>query len=439
MRWMRGPGPVPWWPTQATEPDRAAGAPPVHVVDENVGPGAPRLAISLFPVEGAEGDESVSAPPLAVPPSIEDPPPLSGRITATGALMIAVAAHALLLASLLVHRHATTATSDPEAIPVEVVIDAPAESGPPAAQSAPEAAPAADMPDATSGSPEEAAAPADADHARPSATEDAAPKPAPEASGNSAPATTERPDDAHPDESRAEPEPQPGTALPTGEPPPQERPALAASAPRPPTERPRSGPRLEPGRSQARRTSSRAASLRPAPKVSRPDAGPAPIRRPEPAPHEARRMPENRSREPDQSSARPNRGAGAGSNAHVAARRGDAERSADTSARGQGPRAPASTGVDANAYRSSVYKRVQAARRYPESARSAGTEGSALLRFTIDAAGRVVSASIVASSGKPDLDAEALASVRRAAPFPAPPPGVDRTFPVRMTFRLGDW
>jgi colicin import membrane protein len=45
---------------------------------------------------------------------------------------------------------------------------------------------------------------------------------------------------------------------------------------------------------------------------------------------------------------------------------------------------------------------------------------------------------MVASSGKVDLDTEALASLRRAAPFPIPPPGVDRTFPVRLTFRLNE-
>jgi protein TonB len=44
--------------------------------------------------------------------------------------------------------------------------------------------------------------------------------------------------------------------------------------------------------------------------------------------------------------------------------------------------------------------------------------GKATLRFTLDRDGRVVDVSIEKSSGNSILDQEALAIVRRAAPFP---------------------
>lgn len=69
-----------------------------------------------------------------------------------------------------------------------------------------------------------------------------------------------------------------------------------------------------------------------------------------------------------------------------------------------------------------------------------GETGSASVRFTMDRGGRVLSASLVGSAGKPALDAEAVAVVRRSQPLPAPPsdvPGGPFTFtiPVRFTAR----
>jgi len=59
--------------------------------------------------------------------------------------------------------------------------------------------------------------------------------------------------------------------------------------------------------------------------------------------------------------------------------------------------------------------------RYPPSAASRGQSGGAQVAFSLDRQGRVVESRIMRSSGVAVLDAEALAVVQRAAPFPLPP------------------
>lgn len=61
-------------------------------------------------------------------------------------------------------------------------------------------------------------------------------------------------------------------------------------------------------------------------------------------------------------------------------------------------------------------------KRYPESAQSRGLKGVVELAFSIDRQGRIVDGRIARSSGVATLDEEALAILRRAEPFPAPPP-----------------
>jgi periplasmic protein TonB len=75
-------------------------------------------------------------------------------------------------------------------------------------------------------------------------------------------------------------------------------------------------------------------------------------------------------------------------------------------------------------------------KRYPPQAR--GKIGEARLAFSIDRTGRVLASRIVHSSGSEALDQEALALVRRAAPFPPPPAGLadDRlSFMVPIRYR----
>lgn len=58
--------------------------------------------------------------------------------------------------------------------------------------------------------------------------------------------------------------------------------------------------------------------------------------------------------------------------------------------------------------------------------------GSAFVSFTVAANGRLGSSSISKSSRSARFDRDALKMVRRAAPFPKPPPGVNREFSVEI-------
>ncbi len=68
----------------------------------------------------------------------------------------------------------------------------------------------------------------------------------------------------------------------------------------------------------------------------------------------------------------------------------------------------------------SLVAHLERSKRYPREA--AGRSGVARLAFSIDREGRLLESRIVKSSGSAVLDAETLALVRRAEPFPAPPP-----------------
>ncbi|QIG78756.1 energy transducer TonB family protein [Stakelama tenebrarum] len=59
--------------------------------------------------------------------------------------------------------------------------------------------------------------------------------------------------------------------------------------------------------------------------------------------------------------------------------------------------------------------------------------GSAHVRFTVRDDGRVTNISVSRSSGSSRFDREAVRLVRRAAPFPAPPPGAGRDFNFKIT------
>jgi periplasmic protein TonB len=76
---------------------------------------------------------------------------------------------------------------------------------------------------------------------------------------------------------------------------------------------------------------------------------------------------------------------------------------------------------------------------YPKSARLHHETGTVQLAFAIDRAGRVVSSAVEHSSGYATLDQEAIATVRRAEPFPAPPaamPGDTFNFTLPVPFSM---
>jgi len=98
--------------------------------------------------------------------------------------------------------------------------------------------------------------------------------------------------------------------------------------------------------------------------------------------------------------------------------------------------APAASSAEAAGYQGEVLGRIAAQKRYPEAAREHGAQGVAIVRFSIAASGQLAGASLSRSAGDPLLDAEALATVRRASPFPPPPAGAPRNFSVPLSYRV---
>jgi TonB family protein len=78
-------------------------------------------------------------------------------------------------------------------------------------------------------------------------------------------------------------------------------------------------------------------------------------------------------------------------------------------------------------YRQMVAAHLQRFKQYPPAAKSAGQQGTARVSFTLSRSGGVLSVSLGGSSGHSQLDAETLAMVRRAQPFPAFPADVKQS------------
>lgn len=81
-------------------------------------------------------------------------------------------------------------------------------------------------------------------------------------------------------------------------------------------------------------------------------------------------------------------------------------------------------------YPGQVVRQLQRARRPRMSDR-----GSATVSFRIASNGGLSAISVARSSGSRELDSAAIQFVRRAAPFPAPPPGAQRFFSVPVTWQ----
>lgn len=93
-------------------------------------------------------------------------------------------------------------------------------------------------------------------------------------------------------------------------------------------------------------------------------------------------------------------------------------------------------------WRSQILALIERNKRYPEAARSRHEQGITQVRFMLDRKGQVSNAEVTQSSGSSALDAEAVALLQRAQPFPAPPaafPGqrVAVKLPIRFTVKSG--
>ena len=72
------------------------------------------------------------------------------------------------------------------------------------------------------------------------------------------------------------------------------------------------------------------------------------------------------------------------------------------------------------AWRKEIVVRLSASKRFP--AQAFGQAGTVVVGFVLDRNGKLVSSWLHESSGVPAFDEESLAVVKRAEPFPAPPP-----------------
>jgi protein TonB len=89
-------------------------------------------------------------------------------------------------------------------------------------------------------------------------------------------------------------------------------------------------------------------------------------------------------------------------------------------------------------YLALLQAKLQRSLEYPRSARQAGIQGAPVLWFALDGAGRLLEWRVVRSSGHEQLDREAEATLRRAAPFPPIPSSYGGRMEVQVpvAFRL---
>ena len=83
---------------------------------------------------------------------------------------------------------------------------------------------------------------------------------------------------------------------------------------------------------------------------------------------------------------------------------------------------------------------IERNKRYPQTAEGRNQHGTVQLAFSLDRQGRVTASRIARSSGSSALDEATLDLVRRAQPFPAPPPEmagaeVNLSVPIRYNIR----
>jgi len=89
-------------------------------------------------------------------------------------------------------------------------------------------------------------------------------------------------------------------------------------------------------------------------------------------------------------------------------------------------------------YRAALSAWLESHKRYPDSARSRGEEGRAVLRFRVARSGQVLNYAVVSSTGYADLDASIDAMMRGATlpPFPADMAASDVEVSVTVRFAL---
>jgi protein TonB len=376
-------------------------APEICVNFANAGAAAPTIDVSWIPTWEPDAPTLAATAPgsfdmAAIRPRLEQPPPTpeASRARRLWGAATSAGLHGAALAALLTWATPVAEPPPPEPVTVEIVADVPTpavrEAQPPS-----EPAPSPAAPPPVAEAPPPVAQPPVAEPAPPPVAETPPPVPEP-----APPPVAETPP----------PVPEPAPAPVAGTPPPVPAP------PQPPVAE-TSPPVPEPAPPPVART--------PPPAVERPPVTepPRPTPKASPAPRRVRtpRLPAKERSEPRRT--RP----------ESATAESEPTRSTSAPAKAF---APAISSEDAQAYRGVVFSRIAEEKRYPEAARERAPHGVAIVSFSIGASGQLAGASLVQSAGDPILDAEALATVRRASPFPPPPPGAPRRFSAPLSYRV---
>lgn len=96
--------------------------------------------------------------------------------------------------------------------------------------------------------------------------------------------------------------------------------------------------------------------------------------------------------------------------------------------------APISGGTEKTTYLSILFGLIMRQQHFPSSPHPRHTTATAVVAFWVDDRGALVQQALYRTSGYPELDQEAMAAVRRAAPFPEPPPNQPHGFIAQMAF-----
>ncbi len=86
-------------------------------------------------------------------------------------------------------------------------------------------------------------------------------------------------------------------------------------------------------------------------------------------------------------------------------------------------------------YQDMVKQRIEEVKKYPEWAKEQGIEGTVYLRFVILSDGHCPEIRLLCSSGRKILDEEAIATIKRASPFPPLPKEINNPF-IQMEVSL---
>ncbi|SFK29840.1 energy transducer TonB family protein [Methylocapsa palsarum] len=186
------------------------------------------------------------------------------------------------------------------------------------------------------------------------------------------------------------------------------------------------------------------------------ESRPAPNEKPKPA-EEQKRPPEPKPKPAQRAKTESSAAAGKSAARDAAAGKGAAQEESEHSAPGAARTAPAAQlpfdlgppifhavavpmpvegdGELVN-YKIIVFGMLERVKHFPDAAAARGAHGASVVVFSLDDAGGVKSVSLFRSSGDPDLDAESLDVVTRAAPFPAPPAGAQHDFAAEITFGM---